>query len=69
MAPWIGLALVGVASAMADNAWAGERPLPASTGDLVIGALARPSEAGRWVFRQTSDGYMVAWSGGDALAT
>jgi hypothetical protein len=31
--------IVGVVSAMAGNAWAGERPLPAATRDLVTGAL------------------------------
>ena len=60
MARWIGSAVAGVISAMAANAWALDRSPPVFTGDIIIGALARPSEAGRWLLRQTVDRYMVA---------
>jgi hypothetical protein len=60
MGRWILLALVGVISAMAGNARAREQLRPVSTGDLIIGALARPSEAGRWILRQTDDRYIIA---------
>jgi hypothetical protein len=60
MARWIRPALVGAIWAMAGNAWASEQSPPVAAGDLVIGALERPLEGGRWMLRRIDDRYMVA---------
>jgi hypothetical protein len=56
---------------MAANASALDESLRVSTADIVIGAPARPSEAGRWLLRQTGDGFIVACNdqdcGGDLI--
>src|SRR4051812_45499931 len=63
MAHWTRLALAGMISATAGNALANDKKPPVAAGDLIIGALARPSDGGRWMLRQVEGRYIAGCSG------